>query len=265
MTLRDHTEMLKKSGRKALVAFLTAGYPDEKTFCDLIRTADQVGCDIIEVGIPFSDPIADGPRIQQASQRALERGMSLDRALAMTAPLASAIRAPIVFMCYYNPILRMTHDAFAARAVASGVEGVIVPDMSFEESATLRTDLARGGLTYVDLLAPTSSDERVALISKNADGFLYLVSITGVTGDRSPEASELKRFVGRVRAKTDLPLYIGFGISDREKASTAAQDADGVIIGSKLIELIQSKTTASEQIGAVRDFLARIRTALDEG
>lgn len=262
MKLRDVTTALKDRGEKALVAFLTAGYPDQTTFVELVRAAVDAGCDVIEIGIPFSDPIADGPLIQQSSKQALDGGMSLGKSLHLSAGLSAEIDTPLVVMSYYNPILRMGHERFAGCAADSGISGVIIPDMPVEESGTVRPIFKQKNIVYVDLIAPTSSDSRIDRVVERADGFLYLVSVTGVTGVRSPGAEGLEQFTGRVRMRTGLPLYVGFGISDVEKARTAARVADGVIIGSALVRLIQSAASGKEAVASVRSFLTDVKKAL---
>jgi tryptophan synthase alpha chain len=262
MKLHDTTHRLKEKGEKALVAFLTAGYPDEDTFRRLVRVADGAGCDLIEIGVPFSDPVADGPLIQESSKRALDNGISLPRIIDITGEIAQEIATPLVFMSYYNPILRMGDERFAESANASGVSGVIVPDLPLEESGQLRSVVRSRELGYVDLIAPTSSDDRIEAIASEAEGFLYLVSVTGVTGVRSPRSQDIERFVSRVRVKTDLPLYVGFGISDAETATEAARHSDGVIIGSALIRLIKSATSSDDALERVAGFLAEVKSAL---
>ncbi len=264
MNLRDTSGRLKGSGEKALVAFLTAGYPDEETFIQLVHAAADAGCDVIEIGIPFSDPIADGPLIQQSSRQALDGGMSLKKSLEIATLLSVDIDVPLVFMSYYNPILRMGNERFAVRAADAHLAGVIIPDMPVEESGAVRPVFAEKGVVYIDLIAPTSSDERIGRIVERADGFLYLVSVTGVTGVHSPAAGDLERFVGRVREHTDLPLYVGFGISDIEKSRAAARVADGVIIGSALIRLVQSAASHGEAVAAVGSFLTDVKKAISQ-
>jgi len=258
--LREHTAALKAKGEKALVAFFTAGYPDEATFVELVRTADRAGCDVIEIGVPFSDPIADGPLIQRSSQVALESGITLARILAVTGQLSKDIAAPIVLMGYVNPILNMGVDEFATRARAAGVTGAIVPDVPLEESAPLRGAFDSAGITYIDLLAPTSGDDRIGRVVAEAAGFLYLVSVTGVTGVRSPRAGDLEGFVANVRGRTKLPLYVGFGISDADKARSITALADGVIIGSALIRIIDEH--GERAVAAVEKFLRGVKTAI---
>jgi tryptophan synthase alpha chain len=258
------TGAVRARGGKGLVAFLTAGFPTPAAFEDSVRAAAGAGCDVIEVGIPFSDPIADGPVIQAASTAALAQGMTLARALESASRLSREVAAPLVFMSYLNPILRMGVDAFAARAAEAGVAGVILPDVSFEESTALRPQLRARGMAYVDLVAPTSGDDRIRTIAGAAEGFVYLVSLTGVTGARAEAAAGLPALVARVRAATATPVYVGFGISGAEQARDIARHADGVIIGSRLLQL----AAAGEPAGAaarVGDFLAGLRRALEAG
>jgi tryptophan synthase alpha chain len=263
MKLHDHTMFLRSYGRKALVAFLTAGYPDEETFCDLVRAADRAGCDVIEVGIPFSDPIADGPAIQASSGVALREGMSLGRALELSGSLSPDIESRLVVMSYINPILRFGLDRFVATAASAGVTGTILPDVPVEESNGIRDVVRAGGMDYVDLLAPTSGSDRIELIGALASGFLYLVSVTGVTGAREALPADISDFVARVRGATDIPLYVGFGVSTGEQAAAVAKSADGVIIGSRLIRLIEEADGGPGAVEKVETFLSGVREALD--
>lgn len=265
MSLTDVAAKRKESGDKALVAFLTAGYPDEETFLSLVRAASQAGCEIIEIGIPFSDPIADGPLIQASSKQALDNGITLERCFELTGKLSSEIPTPLVFMSYYNPILRMGFDRFTECATASRLSGLIVPDVPIEESGDIRQVLEATDVTYIDLIAPTSSDDRIARITDAASGFLYLVSVTGVTGVRSPEANALASFVGRVRRRTATPLYVGFGIADADRAREAVRFCDGVIIGSALIKLIQTASSTQDAVASVGDFLAGVKSSIRLG
>lgn len=265
MTLTTVTQRLKERGCKTLIAFLTAGYPDEETFVELVRAADRSGCDAIEIGVPFSDPIADGPLIQESSRVALERGMTLTRALGLAADLEREISAPLVLIGYYNPILKMGVERFADAAVDSGVSGVILPDVSFEESDAVRPFFDERDIAYIDLVAPTSSDRRIERIVARSRGFVYLVSVTGVTGVRSPDARDLEAFVLRVRPKTDLPLYVGFGITGPRKAQEAAAVSDGVIIGSALVRRIQAAASREEAVYRVETFLSEVCAAIQPG
>ncbi len=254
------TAELRENGAKALVAYLMAGYPNERTFEDLVRASFDSGCDIVEVGIPFSDPIADGPVIQAASNAALAHGVTLRSVLAQIARLSA--RGPLVGMSYINPILRMGVDAFADAARDSGISGLILPDVSFEESDAFRPALAARGLAYIDLVAPTSNDARLRAIAGASSGFVYLVSVTGVTGVRSALPAGVSELAGRVRAATETPGYVGVGVSTPELAAELAPHADGVIIGSRLLQLAADGLPA--QAGRrVGDFLAAARRAID--
>jgi tryptophan synthase alpha chain len=269
--LADVTRSLRDRGEKAVVAFLTAGYPDERTFVDVALAASRAGCDAIEIGVPFSDPIADGPVIQASSEASLSGGMTLARALELGGEIAGRVDTPLVVMSYLNPILNMGLEKFAATAVGSGISGVILPDVSLEESADIRRIVRGGGLDYIDLVAPTSSAERVRRIAAAAAGngagggqsaFLYLVSVTGVTGTRSATASDLEPFVSRVRRETGLPLYVGFGVSTADQAREVARLADGVIIGSQLIRLSDEGRTAGNAGERVGAFLSGIKETI---
>lgn len=262
MNLSEVTRALLSRGEKGLVPFLTAGYPDPDTFLQLLETAAAAGSDVIEIGVPFSDPIADGPIIQAASQAVLAQGMSLRKTLALARQAAASIDTPLVLMGYVNPILRMGREKFAEAAGEAGISGVIVPDVPHEESGELRQRLAGCGITLIDLLAPTSGPERVSRIAGSADGFLYLVSVTGVTGVRSARERDLGAFVARVRQRTDLPLYVGFGVSDREQAVQTVRHADGVIIGSALIRLIQAAPDGAAAVTRIENFLSDIKQAI---
>lgn len=261
--LREATQSARARGRKALVPFLTAGFPDEETFLALLVAASRAGADVIEIGIPFSDPIADGPIIQASSQRALRAGASLAKALDWAARAAPKVSAALVFMSYVNPLLRMGIKRFADRAAAAGVTGVIIPDLPVEESAEIRGIVEASGLVLVDLVAPTSGPERIARIAAVADGFLYLVSVAGVTGTRNALAGGLGGFATRVRAETSLPLYVGFGISSPRQAAEAARHTDGIIIGSALLQRIQDAPAPGEAVGAAERFLKEVRQAID--
>ncbi len=260
MTLGEHTQALKASGRKALVPFFTAGYPDDATFVDVVKAAADAGADVIEIGIPFSDPIADGPVIQASSTAALARGMTLARAIGLAKELSQDVSTPLVIMSYINPILTYGLERFVNAAKGAGILGTILPDVSFEESHALRN--AFHDVEYIDLLAPTSSDERIEMIAANTRGFLYLVSLTGVTGARGSLPGSLPAFVARVRPHTDTPLYVGFGVSTPEHAATVVETADGVIIGSRLIRLMD-EAGAGKSARRVGDFLTSIRAAID--
>ena len=232
-------------GEVGLVPYLTAGFPDEATSLALMEACVARGCEVIEVGVPFSDPVADGPVIQRAGQRALEQGMTLRRALDLVREVAAAGARPVI-MTYLNPILRLGSAGVAGAARTAGCAGVIVPDLSHEEAGDLRGALAAEGLPLVDLVAPTTTPARLSRIAGPASGFLYLVAVTGVTGTRSAAFADLADLAARVREHTDVPLNIGFGIDGPERAHEAARVADGVIVGSALLRrLLEAPTTAA--------------------
>ncbi|MEZ4387303.1 MAG: tryptophan synthase subunit alpha [Candidatus Krumholzibacteriia bacterium] len=248
-TLEQLCRARRAAGEKALIPYVTAGFPDEATSLELLAACVARGCPVVEVGVPFSDPVADGPVIQRSSQHALERGMTLTRALHLVREVADAGGAPVV-MTYLNPILRLGLAGFAAAAARAGCTGVIVPDLSVEESPELRAALAAEGLGLVDLVAPTSGPERLGRIAPAAAGFLYLVAVAGVTGTRSALATDLAAFTDRVRIHTDLPLYVGFGIDGPARAREAAAVADGVIVGSAIVRRFLDQPDARDGLGA---------------
>jgi len=229
---------LRDAGTKPLVPFLTAGYPDEATFTELLGAVAAAGCPLIEIGIPFSDPVADGPVIQASSQRVLAQGMTLSRTLELAAAAVRDHALAVVLMGYLNPILRMGPEVFAAACGEARIAGVIIPDLPPEEAAGLRGLLARHGTDLVDLIAPTTDPERLARNAIPAGGFLYLVSTTGVTGSGTAVFDSLPTYVDRVRGVTDMPLYVGFGIATPDQAAQVAAVADGAIVGSALIRII---------------------------
>jgi tryptophan synthase alpha chain len=241
--------------------YVTMGYPQRKSALSLVPALAEGGADLIELGVPFSDPLADGATIQASSQQALENGMTLALCLEQVAELrADGVTLPLVLMGYYNPILQLGPESFAQRATAAGVDGIIVPDLPPEESGELCDFLVNAAIDFVPLLAPTSDDARMRLAARRARGFLYLVSLTGVTGMRDRLASGLEDFVARVRSTTDLPLAVGFGIGTPAQAKRVARVADGVIVGSALVKAIGDSGAPYE---AARNFAAALRAGID--
>jgi len=232
---------LKAEGRAGLVAFLTVGYPDVASTLRLVPALVEGGADIIELGVPFSDPLAEGPTIQRSSFAALQQGVTIGTSLEVTARLrAEGVDVPIVPMGYYNPILAYGVDAFAADAASAGADGLIVVDLPPEESEPLRRACLKGDLRLIYLLAPTSTDERIQRVAKLASGFVYCVSVTGITGARQELAPGLEAFVKRVRSFTPLPIAVGFGISQRKHFQAVGRIADAAVIGSAIIDEIDS-------------------------
>jgi tryptophan synthase alpha chain len=245
--------------RKALVAYVTVGYPDVETTLRLVPLLVQNGCDVVELGIPFSDPLADGATIQHASHVALQNGVTPDVCLEVAAKLAGVIDAPLVFMSYFNPILHKGLDEFCAASSVCGVSGLIVPDLPPDEGASLEDAGMRHGVDLIYLVAPTSTDARLICAAAKSRGFLYLVSLTGVTGVRVELDGGLERFVARVRERTELPLCVGFGISSPSQAARVARVADGVIVGSRLLQLVE----ADRSLACVASFVRELRTVVD--
>jgi tryptophan synthase alpha chain len=254
---------LKKEGRRAFVAYLTAGDPDLETTARLIPALELAGVDIVEIGVPFSDPTADGPVIQAASQRALKKGATLAKILAMIAALRRTSAIPIVLFGYYNPILSYGPATFAVDAKVAGVDGILVVDLPPEEAGELRRYTDKAGLDFITLIAPTTDPTRARKILQGATGFVYYISITGVTGTAIARPEDVRRDVERIKKMTPLPVAAGFGISTPEQAAAIAPLADGVVVGSALVRLIGEKDASGDLIPAVSSFAAKIRQAID--
>ncbi|MCJ7605247.1 MAG: tryptophan synthase subunit alpha [Dehalococcoidales bacterium] len=246
-------------GRKTLIAYITAGYPDIESTPRIAAALAECGCDIIELGIPFSDPLADGATIQNASFHALQNGATPGVCLDIAAEISRDTTTPLIFMTYYNPVLNYGLDAFCGECRRVGVDGLIVPDLPPEEGAELEGVTLRHDLDLIYLLSPTSTGDRITRIAARSRGFIYLVSLTGVTGARDSLPVELESFVGRVREKAGQPLAVGFGIATAEHARRVASVADGIIVGSRLIQLIEEDPSLS----SLRSFVTDLRDAID--
>jgi len=241
----------RAEGRAALMPYYTVGFPDLATSEAVIQAIAGAGADLIELGIPFSDPIADGPTIQYSTNAALQAGASVARCFETAAHLrANGLMQPFLAMGYYNPILAYGPERFAADAAKAGIDGFIVPDLPLEESEQLAAAARLQQQALAFLLAPTSPPERVAAVASHSTGFVYLVSVTGVTGARRSLPTDLAEFVGRVRAVTDTPIAVGFGISTPGQAERAAKLADGVIVGSALINAVRAGSNAPDAAAA---------------
>lgn len=239
-TIRAAFARAKAEERAAFIPYLMAGYPDIPTCIALAQTLADAGADVIELGVPFSDPLADGATIQHASQHALDHGMNLGRCIEVAQAITDATRLPLVLMGYYNPFLRMGLDRVCRRAAQAGVRGLIIPDLPAEEAAPLIAAAHPHGISPIFLVTPTSSPQRIAQVSQAArdaeSGFLYAVSLSGVTGARSALAQDLPAFVQRVKQQSgDVPLAIGFGIARPEHTAAVAQLAEGVVVASALL------------------------------
>lgn len=229
---------LKANNEKALITYVTAGDPNLKATADLVLAMEQAGADIVELGIPYSDPLADGPVIQAASRRALQGGTTLTKIFEMITGLRQETQVPLVLMTYVNPIIQYGVENFAAKAAKAGVDGLIIPDLPSEEMEILKGPMNEAGLAIIPLVAPTSTDSRIAKIAEEAQGFIYCVSLTGVTGVREQVGQNVEAFIERVRKYTDKPLALGFGVSTPEQAAHMVKAADGVIVGSALVKVI---------------------------
>lgn len=241
--------------------FLVAGDPSLAATESFLSVFADAGADLLEIGVPFSDPIADGPVIQRAAQRALAQGTALPAILEMVARLRKRMTRPIVLLSYYNPILRLGLDAFARQASSAGVDGVVVPDLPPEEGRALRAAADPAGLDVIFLAAPTSTDARLAQVASASRGFVYCVSLTGVTGTRTSLAADVADLVGRLRRHTALPICVGFGVSTTEHARAIALVADGVIVGSAIVAIIEREGAGAGS--ALAQIVCSLRSGLD--
>jgi tryptophan synthase alpha chain len=259
---RDRTALkfqeMASEGRTGLILFLTVGFPDPEATLELVPALVEAGADAIELGVPFSDPLADGPTIQQASFHALRQGVTLRRCLDVVGSLRRVVPdTPLVLMGYYNPILAYGLPRFARDAEEAGVDGVIVADLPAEEAGPLRGELAPRGIHLIPLLAPTSTDERIQRACEGASGFIYCVSLTGVTGAREELPPGIPLLTRRVRSYTPLPLAVGFGISRREHIQAIGNCAQAAVVGSALIKTLQD-SPRSKLVPRAKAFVARL-------
>jgi tryptophan synthase alpha chain len=250
---------------KALIPYITAGDPDLDVTTQLVLELERNGANIVELGVPFSDPVADGPTIQRASLRSLQQGTTLHGIVEAVASIREHSRIPIVLMTYYNPILAYGIQTFCGEAARAGVDGLIIPDLPPEESEELTVACREQHIANIFLVAPTSTTTRIELANRSTTGFVYCVSLTGVTGARGQMAEGVDEFMATVRKHTDRPLAIGFGISTPEHAREAAKLADGIIVGSAIINVMEQCDNESEMIREVGSFIASLRAGIDQG
>ena len=246
---------IRAERRPGLVTYTTAGDPDLPRSAEILRALDRAGADVIEVGVPFSDPLADGPVIQRATERALATGGSLKKSLAMIEGLRPHLAAPIVLFSYANPILRVGAEEFARLAAAAGVDGVLVLDLPIEEAAAFRETLAAFGIDMVFLLSPTTTDARIRKASELGRGFLYGISRLGVTGARDRVADGAETLVGRIRAQTSMPIALGFGISGPEQVAEVCRYADAAVVGSALVSFIAEAGKSADVIQRIEGYV----------
>jgi len=247
-----------RASHTALIPYITVGYPSVETTLKAVPLLANNGCDIIELGIPFSDPLTDGATIQRASYEALRQGITPKVCFEAAQELRRQVGIPLVFMTYYNPVLKFGLEQFCSKCAEVGIDGVIIPDLPPEEGQELEQSTRRHGLDIIYLLSPASTEERIKLVASRSSGFIYLVSLTGVTGTRDKLPEELEGFVARVKARTEKPLCVGFGVSTPEQARRVAKVADGVIVGSRIIQLLDE----DKSLKNVCSFIKSLREAL---
>ena len=255
-------ERLRADRQKALIAYLMAGDPSLQDTEALVPALERAGADIIELGVPFSDPIADGPVIQQAAERALRGGASLRLILDMVTGLRSKTQVPLVLMAYFNTIHALGEEAFCRQAVAAGVDGLIVPDMPPEEARDLEAGARRVGLSLIFLLAPTSTGERRVEVARHSHGFVYYVSLTGITGAKLTDVDDVRRNVEKIRRTTGIPIAVGFGIASPEDAKRVAECADGVIVGSAIVRRIAEHQHDPDMPAHVAQFVRSLKEGM---
>jgi tryptophan synthase alpha chain len=255
-------EVFKKG--KALIPYITAGDPSLEATASIVKVLEESGADIIEIGVPFSDPQADGPVIQASSARALERGTTLPKVLERVHALRERVKVPLVLMGYFNPILSYGAKRFAEDAARAGISGVIIPDLPFDEDPPFYQTLADEGIEGIFMVAPNTSEKRLEALGKHAAGFVYCVSLYGITGDNRGPVQNLAEYISTVRKHVHVPLAVGFGIDSPQKAAAAAAAADGVIVGSALVSMVER--LGQDEAGrdsAIRAFMEGLRGAID--
>lgn len=255
-------EALHQRGEKALVTFLTAGDPDLATSEQVIHTLVEAGVDLLELGFPFSDPMADGPTIQAASERALAAGTTLRGVLDMVARVRQHTNVPIVLMGYFNPVFRYGAEAFARDAAAAGVDGLLLVDLPPEEAEELHPQLRAAGIDLITLLAPTTPEARMVRLASAAEGFLYYVSMTGVTGTQKVDAAAIADAVARVRRESRVPVAVGFGVATPDDARAVAAFADAVVVGSALVQVIATHGRSPALLEEVQVFARSLKAAV---
>ncbi|MBE9036531.1 tryptophan synthase subunit alpha [aff. Roholtiella sp. LEGE 12411] len=261
-SISDYFQTLRDRQQCALIPFITAGDPNLETTAEALRVLDRNGADFIELGIPYSDPLADGPVIQAAATRALQRGTKLEQVLEMLQTMNPSLKAPIILFTYYNPILHRGIKSFLASIANAGVQGLVVPDLPLEEAEELIHTAASFGIEVILLVAPTSSKDRIEAIARQSQGFIYLVSVTGVTGIRSHLQDRVKHLVKDLRSITDKPIGVGFGISDPEQAHQVMEwGADAVIVGSAFVKRL-AEGSPTQGLQAVEQLCQELKAAI---
>jgi tryptophan synthase alpha chain len=260
--IEEKFKTLRAKNEKALIVYLTAGDPSLDITKKLIWGLEKAGVDILEIGVPFSDPTADGPVIQEASQRALKAGTTLAGVLKLVAEVRKLSEIPIVLFGYFNPIFAYGVQKFAHEAGKAGVDGVLVVDLPYEEAQELRIHTDAAGIDFISLIAPTTDKERLNKLAARASGFLYYISITGITGTAAPKIEKIKDGVDKIRKITGLPVAVGFGISTPSQAKEISRFADGVVIGSAVVRLIDENKNKRDLVRIVSDYVRGIKKVL---
>ncbi len=264
--IKNTFNRLKKKNEAALIPYIMAGDPDLETSKTLILEMEQAGCDLIEIGAPFSDPLADGPTIQKAAIRSLKNHTSITDVLGLVAAVRKTSKIPLIVMTYYNLIFHYGEERFVNEAAAAGLDGLILPDLPPEEAGTLIPLAKEAGLDLIFLLAPTSTEERIKLVCRVGQGFLYYVSLTGVTGARAGIHGSVEGSLRRIKAVTDKPVAVGFGISSPDQASQIARfGADGVIVGSALVKVIEENINSPELVSRTVAFVKALKQGVLAG
>ncbi len=264
LPLKNYLHIKQEKNQKLLSLFLTAGFPQIDATVPLLKLLDEAGADLIELGIPFSDPLADGPMIQRTSQIALQNGVTLKKVLVLAAAVKSKLRAPLILMGYYNPILQFGPEAFAQAAAKAGVQGLIIPDLPPEESLALQEIASQLDISLIYLVSPNTSPERLQLIDQLTTSFIYAVSITGVTGARANVATSAREYLQTLRWQARHPILVGFGVSNAAEARSLAAYCDGVIVGSALLAQIEKNDLPADGIKKTSQFIRELREGLNE-
>jgi len=264
--IKNTFNRLKKKNETALIPYIMAGDPDLATTKTLILEMEKAGCDIIEIGAPFSDPLADGPTIQKAAIRSLQHNTSVADVLGLVADVRKTSKIPLILMTYYNLIFKYGEEKFVNDAAAAGLDGMILPDLPPEEAGTLAPLAKKAGLDMIFLLAPTSTDDRIKLVTKLSQGFVYYVSLTGVTGARTGLQQSIEESLRKIKTMTDKPVAVGFGISTPDQASQVAHwGADGVIVGSALVKVMEENIGKPELVRQAATFVKALKQGVLAG
>jgi tryptophan synthase alpha chain len=262
-SVSEQFQALRDRQQCALIPFVTAGDPDLETTAEALRILDRCGADFIELGVPYSDPLADGPVIQAAATRALHKGTTLDDVLNLVKAVAPDLQAPIILFTYYNPILNRGIDTFFQDIAAAGAKGLVVPDLPLEEVGGVIAAATQHGIEVILLVAPTSPEERIQAIAEKSQGFIYLVSVTGVTGMRTEIQSRVKDLLAKLKTMTNKPVAVGFGVSQPEQAAQLRSwGAEGVVVGSAFVKRLASSEDTSAGLAALEEFCTQLNEAV---